>query len=142
MQQRRLRRNGGLYFKSGKGAYISSNSESLNKVFCKRNLWWDSSKGRPPRNGQELKMLFENFLLMKIFHLGRPPMRTRSPKKSLYLLIGKVTHHNETLRVFHLGKLPIRIRPPKKSMYSSIGKITHHNESLWVFHLGKDTHEN
>jgi hypothetical protein len=35
MQQRRFIWNGGLYFKSDKSACISSNSETLNNVFCK-----------------------------------------------------------------------------------------------------------
>jgi len=35
MQQRRFIWNGGLFFKSDKSAFISSNSETLNNVFCK-----------------------------------------------------------------------------------------------------------
>jgi hypothetical protein len=67
----------------------------------KRNPRWDPSKGRPPQNGQKLR------ILLKIFDLGRPLIRIRPLKKSLYFSIGKVTHHNETnivktkLQVFH-----------------------------------------
>jgi len=37
----------------------------------------------------------QNFSLLIFFYLGRPPMRISPPEKSLYFLIGKVTHYND-----------------------------------------------
>ena len=78
-------------------------------------------KGRPPWNGQELKMVLKILHFWEIFYQGRPPMLIKPLKKSSKFSIRKVTHHIKTLWVFHLGKSLIGIRLTwKQSSYLSL----------------------
>jgi hypothetical protein len=48
-------------------------------------------------------------------YLGRPPMRIRPLKKSLYFSIGKVTHHNET----NVEKKTLEFFLPKRAAHEN-----------------------
>jgi hypothetical protein len=106
MQQRRFIWNGGLYFKSDKNTCISSNSETLNNVFCKDTYEKPlirSIKMKATSKWPRIKNALENFSLLRNFCLVN------------------VTHYNEiiskkSLYFFHLDRSPITMRPFLKNL--------------------------
>ena len=115
-----------------RGTYISKqvkmhayhlNFETFKNAFCKfhkRNPWWDPSR-KATLKWPNWKWFGKISHFREIRDLGKPPVRIRSPEKSVYFSIWKVTHHNETLQVLTWAGHPWELGHPKNLCIFSPG---------------------